>query len=135
MIEVFCDGGSRGNPGPSAYGFAVKKGERFIKKGQGYIGIATNNIAEYTALVEALGWLSENLPEADIKVFLDSKLVVSQLNGLYKIKNVRIRELVIKIRKLETRLGNISYHYISRIYNKEADKLVNIALNKEIYGT
>ena len=133
MTEVFCDGGARGNPGPAAWGFVIKADGRTIKENCGYIGIATNNFAEYTALIEALSYLGENFKSRPAKVYLDSKLAVSQLNGEYKIKNLNIIKLVRKVREIEKSLGDIVYNHIPRDQNKEADRLVNIALNKNIY--
>jgi len=136
IIEVYCDGGSRGNPGPSSYGFVVKQKGNIIKQGLGYIGIETNNFAEYTALIEALNWLQTSFPGADLVAYLDSKLVVSQLSGLYKVKSSKIRDLVVKVRQLEPSFNKILYSHISRDKNKEADKLVNQALdNQEEYGS
>ena len=134
MIDVFCDGGARGNPGPAAWGFVIKKGGQIIKEDYGYIGIATNNFAEYTALVEALAYFGRNFTGQSARVYLDSKLVVSQLNGEYKIKNLAIAKLVRVVRGIEKSLGDIVYNHIPRERNKEADRLVNIALNKNIYG-
>ena len=133
MIEVFCDGGARGNPGPAAWGFVIKVDGRTIKEDCGYIGIATNNFAEYTALVEALSYLGKNFKSRPARVYLDSKLAVSQLNGEYKIKNLTIAKLVRVVREIEKSLGNIVYNHIPRDHNKEADRLVNVALNKNIY--
>jgi len=133
MIEVFCDGGARGNPGPAAWGFVIKKDGRTIKEDCGYIGIATNNFAEYTALVKALSYLRKNFEGESAKVYLDSKLAASQLSGEYKIKNLTIAKLVRQVRELEKGLGSIVYTHIPREQNKEADKLVNIALNKNFY--
>ena len=135
MIEVFCDGGARGNPGPAAWGFVIKKDGRTIKEDCGYIGIATNNFAEYTALVKALSYLRKNFEGESAKVYLDSKLAASQLSGEYKIKNLTIAKLVRQVRELEKGLGSIVYTHIPREQNKEADKLVNIALNKNFYGS
>ena len=133
MIEVFCDGGARGNPGPAAWGFVIKKDGRTIKEDCGYIGIATNNFAEYTALVKALSYLRKNFEGESAKVYLDSKLAASQLSGEYEIKNLTIAKLVRQVRELEKGLGSIVYTHIPREQNKEADKLVNIALNKNFY--
>ncbi len=129
MTEVYCDGGSRGNPGPAAYGFVIKKNGQIRKTGFGYLGIETNNFAEYTALIEALTWLQKDYPGEDLRVFLDSKLVVSQMSGIYKVKNAKIRDLVVKVRQLEPTFGKIIYQYIPREQNKEADRLVNRALD------
>ena len=129
MIKVFCDGGSRGNPGHAAFGFVVKDNDQIIKEGYGYIGIATNNIAEYTALIKALEYLATNFTQKSLEIFMDSQLVVSQLSGLYKVKNATIRELLFKVRQLEGQFTTIAYHHIPREQNKHADKLVNIALD------
>ena len=134
MITAFCDGGSRGNPGHAAYGFVVKKDDKTIKEEGEYIGIATNNFAEYTAIIKALTWLVDNFKGQDINFFLDSQLAASQLSGLYKIKNSQIRELVIQVKGLENELGQVKYTHIPREQNKEADRMVNIALDKKIYG-
>lgn len=137
QLFVFTDGGARGNPGPAAVGFIVKdsRGKILTKVGK-YIGRATNNVAEYTAVIEALKWL-KNPPQLlftdySITFFLDSKLVVNQLNGLYKIKNPGLRNLIIKVRQLEREIGvKIIYRHISREKNKEADALVNQSLNQK----
>jgi len=131
MIQISCDGGARGNPGPAAYGFVVKEDGKIVKNGLGCIGIATNNFAEYTAVIEALKWLENNYSEKDLEFYLDSNLVVSQLSGIYKIKNSKIRELIFKIRELETSFGQIRYNHIPREQNKQADHLVNQALDEK----
>lgn len=128
-MQVFTDGGSRGNPGPAAYGFVIKKDGEIVDKGFGAIGTATNNVAEYTAVIEALKLLSQKFKDESLDFFLDSQLVVSQLNGLYKIKNPAIRELVLKVKQLETDFKKISYTHIPREKNHEADTLVNLALD------
>mgnify|MGYP001605376490 CR=1 FL=1 len=133
VFRVFCDGGARGNPGPAAIGVVIKdEQEKVLHKIRKAIGVATNNVAEYTAVLEGLSWISTMVtgkPEA-IKFYLDSQLVVSQLNGLYKMKNARLRELFIQIRQMEALAGgNISYYHIPREKNVEADRLVNEALD------
>jgi len=136
-LFVFADGGARGNPGPAAVGFLVKdnQGKVLVRQGK-FIGRATNNVAEYMAVVEALRWFKKNLIGSTravgaIKFFLDSKLVVNQLNGLFKIKNKNLRDLIIKVRELEQAVGgNISYYYQSREKNKQADFLVNQVLDE-----
>lgn len=131
-LFVFADGGSRGNPGPAAIGFVVKdsKGKVLVKKGK-FIGRATNNVAEYRAVIEALAWLKKNSLTTNcqllITFFLDSKLIVNQLNGLYKIKNSGLRNLIVKVRQLEQEIGgSVSYHYIPREKNEEADSIAKI---------
>lgn len=132
MINVFTDGSARGNPGPAAYGFVVKKNGQTLHKGSGHLGLATNNVAEYTAIIKALFWLKEKHRSQDLKFYLDSQLAASQLSGIYKVKNSKIRELIVKIRILETNFGQISYNHIPREQNKEADNLVNQALDENL---
>lgn len=129
MLEIFCDGGSRGNPGPAAYGYVVFQNGQVLQKKGGYIGIATNNFAEYTAIVEALIWLKRNHKSEDLKFFLDSQLAASQLCGLYKVKDSTIREFVFKIRELESEFKSVAYTHIPREKNKLADQMVNLALD------
>jgi len=131
MIQVFCDGGSRNNPGHAAYGYVVRQNGKVIKQSGAYIGIATNNFAEYTALIKALEWLSLNKPGSELIVNLDSLLAVSQLNGIYKVKNATIRELIVKVRELEGEFTKIVYRHIPRGQNWEADQLVNQALDQQ----
>ncbi len=135
-IVVFADGGARGNPGPAAVGFIIKNSSGKVLHQQGkYIGEATNNVAEYQAVIEALKWIGGKLkaPCSGIAFFLDSKLVVNQLNGLFKVKEVKMRNLVIKVRQLERKVGgNVSYHTVTRQKNRQADSLVNQTLNKKL---
>ena len=130
MLTVFCDGGSRGNPGESAFGFVVLDNGQIVKEGAGYIGVATNNFAEYTSLIKALEWLGKNRNGEELEINMDSKLVVSQVSGLFKVKNATIRGLLFKIRELEGSFANITYHHIPREQNTHADKLVNRALDE-----
>lgn len=131
-LFIYTDGGARGNPGPAAIGIYIvdQDGREFFKFGKN-IGTATNNVAEYTAVIEALCWLKDNegkliLRGYSINFFLDSKLVVCQLNGLYKIKDNKLKELSIKIRELEQAIGgNVRYSFIPREKNTVADALVN----------
>lgn len=132
MIQVFCDGGARGNPGHAAYGFVVKVDNKVVKEEGAYIGIATNNQAEYTAIIKALSYLVDHHRGQDVSFFLDSQLAASQLSGLFKIKNAQIRELIIKVREHETELGQVRYTHIPREQNKEADSLVNQALDLKL---
>ena len=132
-LSIFTDGGSRGNPGPAAIGFVVqdKQGKILFKKGKA-IGRATNNVAEYTAVIEALTWLVQQKDFDKVDFFLDSKLAVNQLNGLYKIKDAKLRDLIIKVRILERSVSTkINYAFVPREKNKQADQMVNFALNKK----
>lgn len=135
VIKIFTDGGARGNPGPAAIGFVVYCHEKLIFQGNAFIGRATNNVAEYTAVLQALEWLDKNInslkPLEKIFFMLDSLLVVQQLKGKFKIKNPGLLNLAIKIKALEKKLAvEIVYINIPREQNVQADKLVNLALDK-----
>jgi len=138
-ISVFTDGGSRGNPGPAAIGVIIKDAANKILHGFGQcIGTATNNIAEYQAVIIALRWLIDNKKslgnlsgECRINFFLDSTLVVNQLNGLWKLKDSHLRQKVILIRQLEAGLNTrITYTIIPRAQNSRADLQANLALDR-----
>lgn len=149
-LFVYTDGGARGNPGKAAIGVVVKtESGQIIGRIARSIGEATNNVAEYMAVVKALEWLKENQPiysqateklsskatesETSIQFFLDSTLVVNQLNGYFKVKDGKLRELLLQVRILEQEVGgNISYTVIPREKNWEADRLVNEALDGRI---
>lgn len=130
-LIIFTDGGASGNPGPAAIGVVVKQNGQTIQKISQAIGKATNNVAEYTAVIAALQWL-KNKTTADhlqINFYLDSRLVVNQLNGRFKIKDYGLRNLAIKVRQLEKAVGGgFTYAYIQREKNKEADALVKKSL-------
>ncbi len=131
---IHTDGGARGNPGPSAIGvFIQNKDGTLLHKFGKKIGNTTNNVAEYTAVIEALGWLSKNIQKnvgPTYAFYLDSTLVVNQLNGLWKMKEAHLRVLLLKIRELEQQVGgNVSYAYVPREENSDADFLVNQALD------
>lgn len=135
-ISIYTDGGARGNPGPAAIGVYIEQeGKPLVQIGR-KIGEATNNFAEYKAILEALLWVEENRKRLDfnrIDFFMDSELAYSQLSGFYKIKNETIRSLIFKIREKESLIGiPIFYSHIKRERNKKADKLVNMALDNLI---
>ena len=135
-IKVFTDGGARGNPGPSAIGIYVTDGTGKMVAGFGKtIGVATNNVAEYMAVIEALSWIIENKKDFDrnakIHFFLDSKLVCSQIIGIFKVENSNLQNLLFEVRDLEAQINfPIYYKHIPREQNSKADKFVNEALDK-----
>lgn len=131
-LTIFTDGGSKGNPGPAAIGVAMYLNGKKLEFYREDLGIATNNVAEYTAVLRALEKAihhkSSGVEFKKIEFKADSLLVVSQLNGVYKIKNPTIRDFIIKIRILESELNMpISYTHIYREDNTVADALVNNA--------
>lgn len=128
-LLINTDGGSRGNPGPGAIGIIIKNQEDSLLLEIGKtIGVCTNNEAEYTALIEALEKAKE-LGAKTIEFKLDSELVVKQLKGEYKVKNDRILVLWTKAKTLEKSFVKVTYLHIPRNQNKEADKMVNNALD------
>jgi ribonuclease HI len=132
-LKIFCDGGARGNPGPAAAAFVVYKNGKQTHKGSKFLGVATNNIAEYSAAILALEWLEKGNYEGveTISFVLDSELVTKQLNGLYKIKNEKLRQLITKAKELERKIkSRVTYTWSPRSKNKVADSLVNKELDE-----
>lgn len=139
-IHIYTDGGSRGNPGPAGIGIVFCDGSgKTIHEHKKAIGRATNNEAEYSAILEALNilekssWLAENDGAGrSVDCFLDSQLVVEQLNGRYKVKQPHIAEFVNNIKAIIIKSDlKISFTHIPREKNKEADRLVNEALDEQ----
>ena len=130
-IKVFCDGGARGNPGPAASAFVVEvDGKAFYKESK-FLGKATNNVAEYSAVILALDWLAANVAGRDVEIVLDSELVAKQMAGVFKIKNENLRNLFLKAKGLEKKGSvRVSYAVVRREKNKLADFLVNKSLNE-----
>ena len=132
-LKIFCDGGSRGNPGKSASAFVVEEKGSIIYSEAKYLGIATNNFAEYSAVLLALRWIKENknILEKEIIFILDSELVARQINGVYKIKNKKLKEIFLEIKSiLENLSQEIVFKNVAREKNKLADSLVNENLDK-----
>ena len=131
-FTIYADGGARGNPGPAAYGFVIydEHGSNIYEEGRG-IGNATNNVAEYSAVIAALKYvLSIKYKVLSIKFFLDSQLVAEQLSSRWKIKNENLRNLYFTTRELEKKIGaKFTYSSVPREQNQEADRLVNLALD------
>lgn len=133
-IQIFTDGGSRGNPGPAALGVYItdSKDKEIAKIGK-KIGDTTNNVAEYSAIIEAFAWVLVNKDKhaiSEVHFFMDSQLAYSQIVGLYQVKNERIRNFIFEIRQKEAELGvPVFYNHIFREKNKNADLMVNLALD------
>ena len=138
-ILIFTDGGAIGNPGPAAVGVVIKneKGKVLTSFGK-IIGSTTNNVAEYMGVIEALRWITENVEVRkkfsslpSLQFFLDSRLVVNQINGLFKVKNARLRDLLFQVRQLEQTVGGqIAYQHVPREQNALADAEVKKALQR-----
>lgn len=128
-VVVEADGGSRGNPGPAAYGALVKDartGEVLAERGEA-IGTASNNVAEYRGLIAGLELVAEHAPDAEVEVRMDSKLVVEQMSGRWKIKHPAMRPLAMQAQGLAP--FGTRYTWVPRAQNKAADRLVNEALD------
>jgi ribonuclease HI len=134
-LVVHTDGGARGNPGPAAVGVVAQDehGKKVFEVSR-TIGQATNNVAEYRAVVEALKSIKEKIRgDLQIDFYLDSILVVNQLNGLFRVKDAKLRELLSHVRILEQEIGGeIHYNSIPREQNRHADFLVNDALDSTL---
>lgn len=131
MITTYSDGGARGNPGPAAIGVVAYEDGKIIERDNEFLGVATNNQAEYRAITRALEIAAEHGKE--VKCYLDSQLVVRQLNGEYAIRDEELIELHAKLKKVESRLEKVEYIHVRREDRgmQEADRLVNEALDKE----
>ena len=135
-IIIYTDGGSRGNPGPAGAGVAITDGKgNIIKEYSHFLGVKTNNEAEYEAVIFGLQKIKallgkEKIKSAEIEFRLDSQLIARQLNGQYKIEEERLFPLFIKIWNLKIGFGPIKFSEIPREQNKEADRLANEAMDK-----
>jgi ribonuclease HI len=127
--RLSTDGGSRGNPGPAAYGYVLETEDGTVLAAHGEaIGVATNNVAEYRALVEGLKKAAE-LQVDELEVVSDSELLVHQMRGEYKVKNEALRELWSEANELADRIRKVTYTAVRREHNELADRLVNEALD------
>lgn len=131
-LQLYCDGGARGNPGPAAGAFVAVIDGRVLHKESKYLGKATNNIAEYEAMILGLSWLvKKDLAYQSAIINLDSELVTKQMSGSYKVKSAKLKELFVKAKKLESQLSlKISYKWSPRSKNRLADFLVNKELDR-----
>lgn|SRR3989338_5559790 len=127
MIEIFIDGACSGNPGPAAIGVVIKRNGKTIKKISRSIGSATNNIAEYSALLHALeeilSWKKEK-----IQIFTDSELVHRQVKGQYKVKDEKLKPLYQQVKSILENFNDISIGHVTRDKNKVADQLATSAI-------
>jgi ribonuclease HI len=137
QFTIFADGGSRGNPGPAGSGAVVRdeKGA-IVAEVSEYLGITTNNVAEYTGILRALEKLHKHLgsdsENASVVVKMDSMLVVKQMNGEYRIKHPNLVPLAVQVKELGKNFKSISFAHVYREHNKEADKLANRAMDRGV---
>jgi ribonuclease HI len=126
---LYTDGGARGNPGPAAYAYVLETEDGTVLEARGEaIGVATNNVAEYRALVAGL----ERAVDAgvgELEVVSDSELLVKQMRGEYRVKNRALQELSLEAARLAREIGKVTYRAVRREHNALADRLVNEALD------
>lgn len=127
--KLWTDGGARGNPGPAAYAYVLEAEDGTVLAAHGEaMGVATNNVAEYSALIAGLEKAIE-LVVGELEVVSDSELMVKQMRGEYRVKNAALRELSVRAARLARELGSVRYTAIRREHNELADRLVNEALD------
>ena len=129
MYEIYCDGASRSNPGDASIGVYINKDKVEIDTIKKKIGINTNNVAEYLGLIAALEYCVENKVN-NVRIFLDSLLVVQQVNMEYKVKSKKLQTHYEKSLKLINQIEDIEIHHIRREFNSRADQLANEALDE-----
>ncbi len=126
---LFTDGGARGNPGPAAYAYVLEAADGTVLDARGEtIGIATNNVAEYRALVAGLSRAAAD-GVSELEVVSDSELLVKQMRGEYRVKNRALQALFLEASELAREVGKVSYRAVRREHNELADRLVNEALD------
>jgi ribonuclease HI len=131
-IITNSDGGARGNPGPAAIGVLVRRGKEILEIKKKTIGKATNNIAEYHALIEALK-LAVKHTKKEVLCCLDSELVVKQLKGEYAVRKIELKPLFLTVKELENNFEQVTYKHVRRTdeFQKKVDKMVNQMLDEE----
>jgi len=130
--RLSTDGGARGNPGPAAFGYVLETDDGTVLDARGEaIGVATNNVAEYRALIAGLEAAVER-GVTELEVVSDSELLVKQMRGEYKVKNVALRNLSLRASRLARDVGSVTYKAVRREHNEVADRLVNEALDAQM---
>lgn len=129
-IRIYTDGAARGNPGPAGLGVVIEDDQGTRLQGLcRYIGVATNNKAEYLALIEGLNAAAAWKPDR-LEVFMDSQLVVEQINGRWRIKHAELQPLARQARELIKKFESVTVSYVPRVKNKGADALANRAIDE-----
>lgn len=129
MIRAYIDGGARGNPGPAGYGVRIEDADgMLVEELYAPLGIATNNVAEYSGLLAALKWAVDHEARR-VHIRSDSELLVKQMRGEYKIKNAGLQPLAARARLLAMELDEVIFEHVRRELNKEADRLSNLAMD------
>src|SRR5690606_12472251 len=128
VLVIEADGGSRGNPGPAGYGALVREGDTVLAERAEYLGVCSNNVAEYSGLIAGLRAAAAIDPTALVEVRMDSRLVVEQMSGNWKIKHADMRRLALEARDILP-AGQVRYTWIPRAENSAADALANAVMD------
>ena len=136
IYTIYTDGGSRGNPGPAASGYTIAGPDIEPIEHGDYLGIATNNVAEYTAAINALKRLgqmlgSEKAKSSQVEIYADSELMVKQAKGEYKVKNADLRILFRELYNLSQQFKSVTFIHVRREKNTHADRMVNEVLDSQ----
>jgi ribonuclease HI len=132
LLVINTDGGARGNPGPAGSGVIIKDDNgTVLYRHKEFLGSATNNFAEYTALIRALEH-SKALGGTDLQINMDSELIVRQMQGTYKIKEPTLQKLAAEVIKLKNNFASIKFTHVRREFNWEADQMVNEAIDEAL---
>jgi len=136
VYTIYTDGGSRGNPGPAASGYVIE-GPDIRRTEQGhYLGVETNNVAEYSAAIFALNKLKSligagHASSAHVRVMADSELLVRQVNGEYKVRDAGLKKLFVDLYNARQDFAKVTFTHVRREHNKDADRMVNEALDRQ----
>ena len=120
-LKIYSDGGARGNPGPSAFAVVVCRDEKIIHQHSEYIGINTNNVAEYRGLIYAAGYAIDS-KEDDVEFIMDSKLVIEQMKGNYKVKAKNLVPMYLDVKAMVSNIRNVKFRHVNR-----TDKMITAA--------
>jgi ribonuclease HI len=130
-LTIYTDGASRNNPGEAGAGVCILQDGKPVERIARYLGMTTNNIAEYSAAIIGLEY-AVKLGACKVKLRADSELLVKQVNGLYKVKNEGLKPLYARVKELIAKIASVEVEYIPRERNKEADALANKAIDEKI---
>ena len=127
--RAYVDGGSRGNPGTAGYGVRIEQEDGSVVELKQSLGLATNNVAEYSGLIAALGWAAAH-GISRLQVRADSELLVKQMRGEYRVKSPGLQPLHEQARTLARQIGSVTFEHVRREFNKDADRLANEAMDE-----
>jgi ribonuclease HI len=131
--RAYVDGGSRGNPGPAGYGVRIEQDDGSVVELKESLGLATNNVAEYSGLIAALRWASAH-GISKLHVRADSELLVKQMLGEYRVKSPGLQPLYEQARAIARQIGHVTFEHVRRELNKDADRLANEAMDEAAAG-